>query len=363
MKPLTKHDVSVIIPVHNREGQILKCLRSIPKASESHSLISQIIVVDDGSTDSTIQIVSEEEGNDPRIELHCQAAHGAASARNEGLKHVKCPWVLFVDSDDYLTEDALHVLQSGFDSISRETEIIAFDFFTTLDGHKLSYQSNSHFKRNIWTSADRMQMERLCVCNIDFDGTPKTGMFGALWGKLYSTRFLHECVVEDGRFLDEGMSRSEDILFNIRALARVRKIVHAKAACYVYNLNPSSTTHAVKGESAFRAEISSYLMGLKSELSKLTFRDKEQLLYQAAFTGLYEDSLRNSRSVMCIDRSVKDLIRSNSIYKSAISSLSPKMLTPAGKVRLMLLRSRLIFCYSAFIKLLTWLRPSTLQAL
>lgn len=355
--------MSVIIPVHNREGQILKCLRSIPKASELHSFISQIIVVDDGSTDATSKVVSEERDKDSRIELYSQVAHGAAAARNEGLKHVKCSWVLFLDSDDYLTEDASYILQNGFELASSETEIIAFDFFTTLDGHKLRYRSNSNYARKMWTSADRMQMERLCVCNIDFDGTPKMGMFGALWGKLYNTRFLQECVVEDGRFLDEGMSRSEDILFNIRALARVRKVVHAKAAYYVYNLNPNSTTHAVKGESAFRAEICSYLMSLKSELSKLTFRGKEQLLYQAAFTGLYEDSLRNSRSVMCIDRSAKGLIRSNSIYKSAINSLSPKMLTSAGKVRLILLRSHLVFFYSVFIKLLAWLRPSTLQAL
>jgi glycosyltransferase involved in cell wall biosynthesis len=85
-------NISVIIPTYNRADFILKAVKSV----QSQSLhVKQIIVVDDGSTDNTKELLKDE-----NITYIYQKNNGVSSARNHGIKEAKHEWLAFLDSDD-----------------------------------------------------------------------------------------------------------------------------------------------------------------------------------------------------------------------------------------------------------------------
>ena len=90
--------VSVIIPVYNAEKYIENCLKSV--VNQTYSQI-EVIIVDDGSTDASASICGKFL-EDERVSLYSQKNQGVSSARNEGMKHAKGEFLLFVDADDEL---------------------------------------------------------------------------------------------------------------------------------------------------------------------------------------------------------------------------------------------------------------------
>lgn len=90
--------VSVIIPAYNVEDYISESLESV--VNQTYRNI-EIIVIDDGSTDNTLNICNRYAKNDSRIHVICTDNHGVSQARNEGLKAAKGEYIAFVDSDDY----------------------------------------------------------------------------------------------------------------------------------------------------------------------------------------------------------------------------------------------------------------------
>jgi glycosyltransferase involved in cell wall biosynthesis len=87
--------ISVVIPAYNREETVLTAIRSVLWQSLPPT---EVIVVDDGSTDGTAAVV--EGFGHPLVRLVRQANGGAASARNTGVREARCDWVAFQDSDD-----------------------------------------------------------------------------------------------------------------------------------------------------------------------------------------------------------------------------------------------------------------------
>lgn len=88
--------IDVILPVYNGESTIHKCLQSV--LSQRGNLINRIIVIDDGSSDNTVEIVNS--FSNPIIYLVSTPNMGVSNARNLGLSFSSSPWVAFIDSDD-----------------------------------------------------------------------------------------------------------------------------------------------------------------------------------------------------------------------------------------------------------------------
>lgn len=121
--------ISVIIPVYNREKEIAECLTRLAQSTFDPSQY-EVIVADDASTDNTIQVVEEfqEHFEHLRILRLPENSGGASLPRNQGLKQVKGKWVVFVDSDDYLTpfalEDAYQLANQ-----EEETDLVCMPYF------------------------------------------------------------------------------------------------------------------------------------------------------------------------------------------------------------------------------------------
>ena len=100
--------VSVIIPVYNREKYIGECLDSVLRQS---LVEKEIICIDDGSTDNTLNIIHSYVNKNNNLILLQQQHQGAAAARNYGIDEAKGEYIAFMDSDDwYPTDDVLDCL-------------------------------------------------------------------------------------------------------------------------------------------------------------------------------------------------------------------------------------------------------------
>ena len=101
---MKKIKVSVIVPVYNMERHLRRCLDSLLAQSLDDI---EIICVDDGSTDSSREILSEYAQKDERFEFIAQENRSAGAARNTGMKKASGEYLIFLDSDDFFDKDLL----------------------------------------------------------------------------------------------------------------------------------------------------------------------------------------------------------------------------------------------------------------
>ena len=99
--------VSIIIPIYNVEKYVRKCIESVINQSEKDI---EILLVDDGSTDSSGKICEEYAELDQRVQVIHKKNGGLSSARNCGTGHATSEYVQFLDGDDFLRADAVEVL-------------------------------------------------------------------------------------------------------------------------------------------------------------------------------------------------------------------------------------------------------------
>ena len=119
-------DISVIVPIYNSESYLKTCLDSVLLQDDSPSL--ELICVDDGSTDSSAEIVESYAARDSRVKLVRQPNQGPGAACNKGLSLAKGEYVYFLDSDDWLGRNALGRLlglarKEGLDQILFAAEV------------------------------------------------------------------------------------------------------------------------------------------------------------------------------------------------------------------------------------------------
>lgn len=99
--------ISVIVPIYNAEPYLARCIESLIHQTY-HTL--QILLVDDGSTDSSLAIAQQYAMRDSRIEWYSQPNQGQSAARNLGLQHATGDYLSFVDADDYIDLDFYQTL-------------------------------------------------------------------------------------------------------------------------------------------------------------------------------------------------------------------------------------------------------------
>lgn len=107
MKEVKRPVVSVVVPVYNTEPFLAECLHSLEKQTLTDI---EIILVNDGSTDNSGRLLREYADKDARFVYVEQENQGLSAARNTGMEHASGHYLAFLDSDDWLAENALQVL-------------------------------------------------------------------------------------------------------------------------------------------------------------------------------------------------------------------------------------------------------------
>jgi glycosyltransferase involved in cell wall biosynthesis len=133
--------VSVVVPIYNVSGYLSECLDSL----QAQTLTDfEVVCVDDGSTDDSAQIAAGYADLDRRLTLLRQENGGLSAARNTGLRHARGEYVLFLDSDDYLSAQTLYELTQT--ARRDDLDVLFFDgesFFESVDlsGRHSGYES------------------------------------------------------------------------------------------------------------------------------------------------------------------------------------------------------------------------------
>jgi len=159
---LAKPFISVIIPVYNQESYLRQCIDSI--LSQTLENI-EIITVNDGSTDTSVDVIAEYVKKDKRVMLIDQKNMGVASARNKGIEVASGQFVAFMDADDWYPEnDILQIMYQT--AIDKNVKIVGGSLARWVDG-KVAYDHD--FSEKINSDYMFVEDELMCYRGYQFD--------------------------------------------------------------------------------------------------------------------------------------------------------------------------------------------------
>lgn len=209
---ITKTLISIIVPVYKAEKTLIRCVEGIFAQSYTEW---ELLLVDDGSPDSSRQLCEELASHDSRVRVFHKLNGGVSSARNWGLDNAKGDYVSFLDSDDWVTPDYLEVL------ISQPKDLTFCN--TTL----YNEEGGEIGRRDAIPKGVYMGKE---ISNL-LKGHLYINCFRVPWGKLFRTSIIKE----NGIRFDEKMKLGEDTLFVQNFLCHCDSIAIHNRYCYNYS--------------------------------------------------------------------------------------------------------------------------------
>ena len=212
--------VSVIVPVYNGEKSIKRCAGSI--LNQDYPEL-ELILVDDGSRDRSWEIIQSIAAADHRVKAIHQENGGVSSARNRALAEASGTYVQFADVDDWLPMDATKMLVREMEAQS--AELVVGDFYRVVDGNvseKGSIEMGGALTLQQYANAMML--------------SPADLYYGVLWNKLYRRDIIEQYSIR----MDENISYSEDMIFNLEYLLHVKSVAILKAPVYYYQYTKGS---------------------------------------------------------------------------------------------------------------------------
>ena len=223
--------MSVIVPIYNVEKYLDQCIDSIVHQTYSNL---EIILVDDGATDSCPQKCDLWKEKDNRISVIHKKNAGLGFARNSGLKIASGEYVMYVDSDDYLSSNMIERLIEVADNTKSDTVYCGLTRVYT-DGTKVAipavYNNQTFERREI---VDKVLLEMVGSRPEDQEDA---NLFMSVWHALYSMEIIRKYAV---RFPSERQIMCEDIIYHIDYLRRAKRVTYIADPLYFYRVNPKS---------------------------------------------------------------------------------------------------------------------------
>ncbi len=215
--------VSVIVPAYNQEKYIGRCMDSILGQSLEEI---EVIAVDDGSTDSTPEILARYQQEDSRVKVLHQQNLYAGVARNKGLQAAQGEYVIFWDSDDYFAEDALEAL---YREIQEQDADICVGESTRMD------MLTGEVKEKCYLNWDRIPDQRPFSVQ---DIPQYIFNFGinCTWNKLFKKSFL-----EKNKLQFSDLKQANDVYFVMAALVSAGRITVSDQVVTYYQFRNSGS--------------------------------------------------------------------------------------------------------------------------
>lgn len=248
-----KSGVSIIVPVYNVEEWLKECIESLIQQTYSQY---EIILINDGSTDNSGKICNEFASINPLIKVLHQDNKGVSAARNNGLKHAKGKYIVFVDPDDIVSEKYLEILVNTIENSNSDMAIanycIEFGEFLENDIGKIVTKD--------------IEVEYLLEHILDGKSYDSY-----LWNRIFIRNIINENCI----WFNENISIWEDLCFIVNYLKFTKKCVYINCVLYFYRQRCNS---AINGNSIDKIKSK---VEVCSELMKIN-NDKKSLLYSKA---------------------------------------------------------------------------------
>lgn len=212
--------VSVIVPLYNAEKFAKRCIESVLRQTFDNY---ELILVDDGSKDKTGEICDQYAEKDSRIKVIHKKNGGVSSARNSGLEMAEGEWVTFLDADDWIEPDFLHIIEiTSNDSIDW-----VFTQWRTVWDNGLPNEINTYEKDTVFYNWEEIKKYWDKMANMDICRCP--------WGK-----FFRRSVIESNKQrFDNTLKYGEDTVFNYEFLIKIRglRLCNIEDSNYIFHQN------------------------------------------------------------------------------------------------------------------------------
>lgn len=205
--------VSLIIPVYNVERFIKKCLDSVQ--SQTYREL-EVIIVNDGSTDSSLEIIEDYVKKNPAFACYSIENRGQGGARNYGVRKATGDYIFFLDSDDYISPDCIEKL--AVRAAEDKSDIVICNNYDVREDGKILFSYENRHRQNPVTIYDEpaLLLNRICP-----------------WGKLYRRELFSEL-----EFVSEWY---EDLRLIPKLYLKARKISYVDEPLVYYVLRKGST--------------------------------------------------------------------------------------------------------------------------
>lgn len=208
--------ISIIVPIYNSEEYLKTCLNSL--ISQKYSNI-EILLVDNGSTDRSMDICREYQHQDKRIKIYQKTNGYQGAARNLGVLKSNGEYIMFVDSDDYVSPDfcdyALKITNN------EKSDITIFDYSTIDKNNKMSI-------KHVFDTRTGDISKEVAIKSLIHESF--------LWNKIFRKNLFNGIVFPENK-------KFEDVATIYKLMYRAEKITYVSKPLYVYVERLNSTVH------------------------------------------------------------------------------------------------------------------------
>lgn len=212
-----KELISIIIPIYNSSKYLERCLLSV--INQTYNEI-EIILINDGSTDNSIEICNAYRKLDSRIKIIDKQNDGVSVARNIGIDYSKGRYLMFVDSDDWIDKNAINEMYKLMKTYG--VNIVKCNFVNE-NNIKPKINNVNELLVNVPISSDEFyKIVYNTICSSDF--------FNSVWGQLVDRNVIKNS-------FDKNLIFGEDYLFSVEMILNSEKIYITDRPFYHYFLN------------------------------------------------------------------------------------------------------------------------------
>lgn len=270
--------ISIVMPVYNCEKYIDRSIQSVINQTYDNW---ELIVVNDGSKDSTEIIVRDFEKIDKRIVFINQDNQGVSVARNSGIKLATGELLTFLDADDWFEMDALQKMIEYWDDT---LQMILFDYYDVPENGRK--QRKKHFNedeiefgKNACRSIDDLE---LTISGFYKEQIGTSTVIEAPWGRVFSTKYIKEMGVE----FPIGVFLREDQVFNLKSVINMSSVRYVSIPIYNYYINEASASGALNSNSGER--LISNLTLCNQHVNDIFINKNDELYAKAYYNYVYE---------------------------------------------------------------------------
>ena len=231
-------ELSIVIPIYNVEQYLQICLDSIIVSIQGNEFQVEVILVDDGSTDSSGNIAKEYSASYSWMRLIHQKNAGVAVARNKGLESANGKWIYFIDSDDWIPKNGILQILKAIKK-NEVADILLFDAYKN-EGSKESVWE--HFsKEESFVDETKVGKEKLIKIQQQVLYPRKTPL-AAPWDKVYRLEFLKKNKI----CFNSNLKVLDDMVYNMEAFGAANHVVYRKEKIYHYRYVSNSITNSYR---------------------------------------------------------------------------------------------------------------------
>lgn len=276
--------ISIIVPVYNAEKHLSKMLDSVLEQTYAHW---ELVLVNDGSIDTTEHIILDYLQKDQRIRCFNQSNSGPSIARNKGIEEAKGIYLSFIDADDWVSPLYLEKLIEPM--LTTETDMVCAGY----------YEVNPQFRQGLQLHDFKKEDVNQNISKETYQSNLFNGVSGVLWSKLFKKEIFRKNAIK----LNPQLRLSEDLIAVLEYSTYIQNAYIIPNALYYYNRMDE--------------------VGLSGQLKISNYQDLKIFLeevekYRGELSFINLDAVKNKRKYNFMTKLLRDHVDSKKeFYKMA----------------------------------------------